>query len=214
MSADHITEIAHSLGFDAGREDAVELEPCETGVEWGDGEAWQIGEDYARRLQIQEGFDAEKLISNQLLATLAGVPESAIPDTSRVGEMSFFLDDDDSEDRVVLGSSRETGRRFALARIVGDRLFGWTDRMFPATRSYSYRQKAQRAFAAELLSPFEAVNSMLGEDDTEERQNEIAQHYNVSPRTIESMLVNKGRISCEEASGIVSQHQHSFGVVT
>ena len=214
MSADHITEIAHSLGFDAGREDAVELEPCETGVEWGDGEAWQIGEDYARRLQIQEGFDAEKPISNQLLATLAGVPESAIPDTSRVGEMSFFLDDDDSEDRVVLGSSRETGRRFALARIVGDRLFGWTDRMFPATRSYSYRQKAQRAFAAELLSPFEAVNSMLGEDDTEERQNEIAQHYNVSPRTIESMLVNKGRISREEASGIVSQHQHSFGVVT
>ena len=53
MSADHITEIAHSLGFDAGREDAVELEPCETGV------AWQIGEDYARRLQIQEGFDAK-----------------------------------------------------------------------------------------------------------------------------------------------------------
>lgn len=206
MSADQIAEIAHCHGFDASPRDAVDLEPCETDVRWGDVEAWRIGEDSARRLHQQESLDAEEPISNQRLASFAGVPESAISDSSRVGEMSFLLDNDGAEDRVVLRSSWETGRRFALARILGDRLFGWQDRLFPATRSYTCRQKAQRAFAAELLSPFEAVNNMLGADDSEEQQHAIARHYNVSPRTIESMLVNKGRISREEASGILSQH--------
>ena len=207
MSADHVTEIANQHGFDAGPRDTVELNSFDTDLEWGDVEAWRIGEDCARRLHLQEGLDAEQPISNQRLATLSGVSERAIADSSRVGEMSFFLDKDGCEDRVVLRSSWETGRRFALARIVGDRLFGWNDRLFPATSSYSYRQKAQRAFAAELLSPFEAVNNMLGADDSEERQHEIAQHYNVSPITIESMLVNKGRISREEAEGIVNPNR-------
>ena len=206
MSADDVSEVANQCGFDASSRDAVELRRSEPDMEWGDVEAWRIGEDYARRLRRQESRDAERPITNQLLATFAGVSRSAILDSNRIGEMSFFLDYARSEDRVVLASSWETGRRFALARIVGDRLFGWQDRLFPVTRSYSYRQKAQRAFAAELLSPFEAVNNMLGADDSEERQNEIAQHYNVSPRTIESMLVNKGRISREEAAGIVSQN--------
>lgn len=208
MSADHITEIARQHGCDADRRDAVELSLPETDLESGDVEAWRIGEDCARRLHLREGLDAEKPISNQFLATLSGVSESAILDSGRIDEMSFFLNNDGFADRVVLASSWETGRRFALARILGDRLFGWKDRLYPATRSYSYRQKAQRAFAAELLSPFEAVNNMLGADDSEERQHEIAQHYNVSPRTIESMLVNKGRISREEAAGIVNPNQY------
>lgn len=204
ISADYVTEIANQHGFDAGSRDAVELDPPETDLKWGNVEAWRIGEDCARRLHLQEGLDAEQPISNRLLATMAGVSERVILDSIRVGEMSFFLDNDGSEDRVVLRSSGETGRRFSLARILGDRLFGWKERLFPATRSYSYRQKAQRAFAAELLSPFEAVDNMLGADDSEDRQHEIAQYYNVSPITIGSMLVNKGRISREEASGIVS----------
>ena len=209
MSADHIIEIAYQNGFDADRRDAVGLDLPDTEMELGDVEAWRVGEERARRLQLQEGLDAEKRVSNELLASLAGVTERALLDPRPIGEMSFFLNDGDFADRVVLASSWETGRRFALARLVGDRLFGWEDSLYPATRSYSYRQKAQRAFAAELLSPFEAVNNMLGADDSEERQNEIAQHYNVSPRTIESMLVNKGRISREEAAGIVSQN-HSW----
>ena len=211
MSADHISEIANHFGFEADRKDAVKLAPRETDVEWGDVQAWEIGEDYARRLHLQEDLDAEKPISNELLASLAAVPQSAIADSERVGELSFILDSNGSGTRLVLGSKWETGRRFALARIIGDRLFGWTDKLLPATRSYSYRQKAQRAFAAELLSPFQAVNDMLGPNDSEERQNEIAQHYNVSPRMIESILVNKGRMSREEASGIVSQRA-SLGV--
>ena len=206
MSADQITEMAGSCGFDAAPEDSVKLSPSATNhVEWGEVEAWRIGEDYARRLHLQEKMDAEKPISNERLADLAGVTKDAISTVTRAGKMSFAFDRNGSGARMVLGSTWQTGRRFALARIIGDRLSGWTDKMFPATQSYSYRQKAQRSFAAELLSPFKAVNDMLGTDDSADRQNEIAKHYNVSYRAIESMLVNKGRIRREDASGIVHQ---------
>ena len=55
------------------------------------------------------------------------------------------------------------------------------------------------AFAAELSSPFEAVNEMLGNDDSDEKQADVAQHYQVSPMTIRTLLVNKRRISLQDA---------------
>lgn len=106
---------------------------------------------------------------------------------------------------MALRSKWETGRRFELARLIGDRLFGGDRRLFPATRAYSYRQKAQRAFAVELLSPFEAVNEMLGNDDSEENQADVAQHYEVSPMMIRTLLVNKARIAPHEAPDILDR---------
>ncbi|WP_265300612.1 ImmA/IrrE family metallo-endopeptidase [Verminephrobacter eiseniae] len=64
----------------------------------------------------------------------------------------------------------------------------------PATRSYTYRQKAQRAFAAELLSPFQAVDGMLDGDYSEEAQQDVAAHFNVSAVAIRTQLANHGRI--------------------
>ena len=204
MSADKITGMANSCGFAAtSQEESFLLSPSERDPEWGGVQAWRIGEEYARRLHRQEKLDKGSPVSNKRLAELAGVTENAILHSDCIGGISFFLDRNDSGGRMVLGSKWETGRRFALARIIGDRLFAWTDKMSPATRSYTYRQKAQRSFAAEFLSPFEAVNDMLGKDDSEERQDEIAAHYKVSSIAIKTMLVNKGRISRDEATGIV-----------
>jgi len=207
MSADQIADMANSSGFDSAmKEDTVVLSPPEKNPEWGGVEAWRIGEGYARRLHLQEKIDKGSAISNKRLAELAGVTENAILHSDgTTGALSFYLERNNSDARMVLGSKWVTGRRFALARIIGDRLFAWADKMFPATRSYTYRQKAQRSFAAELLSPFEAVSDMLGNDDSDERQEEIAAHYQVSSMAIKTMLVNKGRISRDEASGIVDR---------
>ena len=76
------------------------------------------------------------------------------------------------------------------------------ENLFPATRSYSYRQKMQRAFAAELLSPFAAVDEMAASDYSEEKQNEIATYFKVSPMTIQAQLVNNGRLRLEDAPDI------------
>lgn len=211
MSADQITDMADSWGFDAARQEATfVLSPSESTQEWGDVPAWRIGEEYARRLHLQEKLDKENPISNKLLAELSGVTEDAISHRDSLGAISFFLDRNHSGARMVLGSRWETGRRFALARIIGDRLFAWKDKMYPATRSHTYRQQVQRSFAAEFLSPFEAVNDMLGKDDSEERQSEIAVHYKVSSMAIKTMLVNKGKISRDEATGIVHRQYEAI----
>ena len=92
-------------------------------------------------------------------------------------------------------SPRHTSRRFDLARLIGDRLFSESDLtigepLTPATRSYSYRQKAQRAFAAELLSPWETVKAMLNNDYSQENQEQIADHFAVSQMTINTLVAN------------------------
>lgn len=207
MSAERITSMAESCGFDAGsKEQAVVVSPWQNSRKWGSVQAWQMGEEAAQWLRRYECLDKERPISNGCLAELAGVTEGVITRDDRVGDITFFLDGRDSDGRIVLGSKWETGRRFALARIIGDRLFTRTDdKMFPATRSYTYRQKAQRAFAAEFLCPFEAINDMLGSDASEERQREIGSLYGVSTLAVQTSLVNKGRISRYDASGIVDR---------
>ena len=122
--------------------------------------------------------------------------------------ISFALDENDSRTRMSLRSRWETGRRFDLARLIGDRLLcnqlhGSAEPLFPATRAPSYRQKMQRAFAAELLSPFAIVDDMLGGDYSDEKQNEVAKYFDVSPMTIQTQLVNHRRIGLDDAPDIV-----------
>jgi Zn-dependent peptidase ImmA (M78 family) len=62
--------------------------------------------------------------------------------------------------------------------------------LFPATRAYTYRQKVQRSFAAELLSPFDSVMHMLQGDYSLESQLDVAEHFQVSELTIRTQLVN------------------------
>ena len=80
---------------------------------------------------------------------------------------------------------------------MADRLFrkSTSESLLPATRSNTYRQKAQRAFAAEFLAPIRAVEEFLNGDVSEEAQNDAAEYFNVSPITIHWQIVNKPRIS-------------------
>ena len=85
-----------------------------------------------------------------------------------------------------------------MARLIGDQLFAGsmptpTEPLSPATRSHSYRQKAQRAFAAELLSPWQTVKDILGDDFSQENQEQVAEYFGVSPMTIETLLINNER---------------------
>ena len=94
------------------------------------------------------------------------------------------------EERIVFRSRRDTSRRFDLARLVADRLFSMNqcnpeESMLPATRTHSYRQKAQRAFAGELLCPWLAVVERLGNDYSQENQQQVADEFGVSPMVID-----------------------------
>lgn len=158
--------------------------------------AWVAGSETARAAR-REASLGDRPVSNRRLCELAAVSDAILrrpyPHLRRAyQEMAFVLGEDQTR-RMVLRSKWEAGRRFELARLVGDQLIGQCkDRLLPATRTYTYRQQLQRAFAAEFLSPFEAVEAALDGDHSDEKQQQVAEHFKVAPMTIRTQLVNHG----------------------
>ena len=192
-SACEIAEITKQAGFDINPADGVSIDLPEL-RQWGDQPAWRIGVSAAAALRRQERL-GDGPINNDVLAGLAGTSTAAISNIRPGGEFAWIFRQDDQPAQVALRSKWETGRRFELARLLGDNIFsaGMPDGMeplSPATRSYSYRQKAQRAFAAELISPWPSVKEMLGNDYSEENQEQVADHFSVSQRTVETLIMN------------------------
>lgn len=197
LTANRLQALAQDQGHDAAPRDAVRLRADYRIRKGADIPAWRVGADAAKSLRDQEHLGVAP-ISNAILARLAGTRDIAITDTG-VGDapLSFALDRNDRQARLVFRSRWATGRRFDLARLIGDRLIAPAGALHPATRAYTYRQKAQRSFAAEFLSPFEAVDEMLGGDYSMERQQDVAEHFDVSPMVIDTLLKNHGRIGRE-----------------
>lgn len=197
-TAKALREVALSSGFPASLHDMVHLAPDTEISRVGDVAAWRMGAEVARTLRNQEKLGADP-ISNDLLAKLAGTQGKALTPTMPGPTISFALDNGDAESRVVLRSKWETGRRFELARILGDRIMAPAGgRLFPATRAHTYRQKMQRSFAAELLSPFESVDDLLSGDYSMENRQDVAEHFHVSELTIRTLLVNHRRLERED----------------
>ena len=193
-SAAEVVEESRLHGFDSRPQDAVRLDSRDGIPAWGSCEAWKVGVTAARALRRQEALNGET-IENSRLADLAGTMQAAVDAHDRPTRLISFTFDDGGGSRLTLRSKWETGRRFDLARLVGDRLCGGGEEpLLPATQSYTYRQKVQRAFAAELLCPFEAVDAFLGDDLSEERRDDAAERFKVSSLTIRTLLVNNGRI--------------------
>lgn len=197
LTAESLAEAAAASGFDASPGDVVRLAPGTILHRAGEVAAWQLGAEVARALREQENLGTG-LISNDMLAQLAGVQTQALTARKSGPAISFALDDG-SAGRVVFRSKWETGRRFELARLVGDRIVASTGgRLFPATRAHTYRQKMQQSFAAELLSPFDSVDGMLSGDYSTENQQDIADHFQVSELTIRTLLANHRRLERED----------------
>jgi hypothetical protein len=203
LSAKQFGDIAHSVGFSASPRDAVRLPATASLPAFGQATAWKRGAEAARALRASEKLGADP-IDNPLLAKLAGVEQKALSDEARRSiaggcKTSFALDENASTGRIVLHSKWNTGRRFELARLLGDRLAGNSGgRLFPATRSYTYRQKLQRSFAAELLCPFEALRDKLHDDVSPEAVEDAAEYFDVSEQTIRTLLVNHGLLGRDE----------------
>ena len=201
-SVEEVASAAEGTGMDLHLQDAVRLHADEDGPVrgpvWGEAAAWRVGVAAAQALRRQDAMDRQP-ICNKRLAGLAGAPTAVLDETARPSSLSFVLAAGDRA-QVALRSKWETGRRFALARLLGDRLLGHVEPLSPATRAYTYRQKAQRAFAAELLCPYEAVCDFLGDDRSEERHHDAASHFNVSPLAIGTVLLNNERSEQNQAA--------------
>ncbi|MBN2497985.1 MAG: hypothetical protein JXR96_25550 [Deltaproteobacteria bacterium] len=133
------------------------------------------------------------VLTNQRLAELAGVSSAVLPGDATSAPFSFALDGGSETARLVLQSPIVTSRRFALARLIGDRILAKVQEpLVPIMRSYTYRQKRQRAFAAELLCPFEHASQLFDSDFSVDSQEQVAAEYQVSPMLVRTQLVNNG----------------------
>jgi len=194
LTAQSLEATARSVGFAGSTRDAVSWSPRVPLPRQADVPAWKLGAAAAAALRDQEklGYAA---LTDRRLTQFAGTVSTALTSKNR-GEaaLSYALDEPGGNSRIVLPQIRKTARRFALARLLGDRLMNRMGALHPATHTYTYRQKAQRSFAAELLAPFEAVEDMLRGDFSEDAQYDVADHFSVSPMVINTLLKNHNRI--------------------
>ena len=165
---------------------------------------WRIGTYAARALRRQERL-GDGPIADGRLAGLYGVRKQALLDanTSIGGPLAFALGGDGiagTGSRVVLRSKWRVGRRFEVARLLADRALvpDTKERLRPATRAHTYRQKMQRAFAAELLCPFAGLAEFLDDDLSDEAREEAAAEYGVSSLAVTSILANNGLLEQAE----------------
>lgn len=187
-----IRAMAESSGFDASLRDLIEPVRASE-LSWDARQAaWHFGVAAAQEVRRRVGLGAAP-IRDTALAQMAGTRVAALRTGGAPVRIPFALDQGPGRSKIVLRSRYLTGRRFELARLIGARLLLRSEgALHPATRAATYRQKAQRAFAAELLSPFAAVEEMLGGDYSEERQEEVAHHFQVSVLVIRNQLVSHG----------------------
>jgi len=202
-TSETIKDLASRLGQDASPRSVARLHSVGDLKPSGDIPAWVLGSRAARRLREQERL-GDGRITDKTLSRLAGLSDQAI-DRTDCAPISFVLEDGQDRGKIVFRARVKDGRRFEAARLLGDRLtVGGQDRLRAATRAYTYRQRMQRAFAAEFLSPFESVEAFLNGDYSDEAQEEAAKHFGVSPRAILTLLVNHGRLERDELEAEVA----------
>ena len=161
--------------------------------------AWRRGRQAAKLLRLRENLGDGRVGTERLFKLLGASTGAANEGNQTSSPLSFLLQERSVHARVVLRSRWETGQRFELARLLSDHLlFGENVSLLPATRSATFRQKVQRTFAAEFLSPFAVVEDMLHGDTSSEGIEEVARHFTVSTMTVETLLRNNGLIERED----------------
>jgi hypothetical protein len=136
-------------------------------------------------------------VSNKQLMDLFSLSNDIFTDNHRAKSPMTVGFRNEVQDRldICLNTSYPTNHRFALLRLVGDRLYSPdTDTFLPVTSVKTARQKFQRAYAQEFLCPSDTLKDFVGDDFGEEKLDEAAHYFNVSTRLIETTLVNKGYI--------------------
>ena len=160
---------------------------------------WQRGDRLAKEVRKQLGVSNGPL-DDVRLAQCLGV--KALPSAY---EMKHFLlrggyrPGNGSIKVAAPTSQRLENRRFYFARVIASSVFSSpADKLLPVTDAMTAMQKAERAFAQELLCPWQDLNAFTDENGYDVTGiAKAAKHFQVSERLIETTLVNKKKLSRE-----------------
>ena len=194
LSAQELRQIADRIGIPSNPGDGLTPYPDLLWDKTGALAPWRVGVDVAQKLRFRQNL-GEGAIRNELLGDMCGLSKGAIK--GKGGKtykgVAFSLRTRGQHHVVALNSRRSTSRRFAVARLLGDRLLVDSDEILrPATRSRTYRQQMQRAFAAEFLCPFESLKHALQGDYSGDSMENAAVEFGVSSWLVHAQLANHG----------------------
>jgi len=155
---------------------------------------WRAAEEAGRRVRAALGVGSGP-VPNQTLVGLLKVDPRALDVIAAPGApLAYGLRlkaRPEAPDRVALRSRWPASRRFELTRALGDAICGDGDALGPLARSKTARQKFQRAFAQNLLCPYEGLMGYIGTTDPSDEDIEAAaKHFDVSERVVQTTLVN------------------------
>jgi hypothetical protein len=161
-----------------------------------DGEPWEMAEAAAGMIRNDADLGSKPL-KNKGLGELVGSPATVFKSRSAapIRELPYGLrlnERNSNRERVLLRSRWSHDRRFELARCLGDAIWTASSSLGPISRSSTARQKFQRAFAASLLCPSDALTGFLDTDRPSDSDlSAAAQYFHVSERVVRTVLVNK-----------------------
>jgi len=156
---------------------------------------WQRGVNSARQLREALG-NRENPIKNSEIYDLLGITERQVDGWSSSDRNKVAIAEPVSGDgfRYVPRKRHPVAKRFEFARLIGEILdhpqadSGWLVSTDIATAT----QKRQRSFAAEFLCPIDSLVDYLDGEFSESSFEDAAEYFNVSEKTIESLLANNG----------------------
>lgn len=195
LSAADVRQAAVKHGFAANPDEGVTgnpaLNPALGRVHRGAYVPWRVGVAAAQDLRRRERLGGDP-IDDGALENLLGIVNGAIQGRRRYQNASFMLRGRNQRHDVVLKAGHRTGRRFAVARILGDRMLAPPshESLLPVTDAETCRQKMQRAFAAEFLCPFSSLKDEMHGDCSSKGMERAAKHFGVSPLLAQRQLSN------------------------
>ncbi|WP_077034464.1 ImmA/IrrE family metallo-endopeptidase [Pelomonas sp. KK5] len=162
------------------------------------GAPWERAVHDARSLRRKIGNVSDPLPSarvHQLLGLSSAAVANWSPPASR-SPVAVAIPTDGRHLKFVPRKRNAVGQRFELARFLGEYLrpSGAENRWLASTDLGTFRQKYQRAFAAELLCPLHALLSFLDDDFSSYAVEEAAAEFGVSEQVVWNLLLNNGLI--------------------
>ncbi len=192
-SLDVLTDVRHRPGL-TGVPDIPQIEPAlsKNRAE----RPWQRAVSAARSLRAKLGL-AEGKVPDNVLLDLLGLSVAEANRFEGVGALSSFgIPEAGRAMKFIPRKKHPTARRFEFSRFVADLVQAEHEgEWLTATDLSTSRQKYQRAFAAEFLCPIDQLEHFLGGNFSDSDIEEAADHFEVSVRTVDSLLANNGVIA-------------------
>ncbi|MEN8740859.1 MAG: hypothetical protein ABF308_13930 [Phaeobacter gallaeciensis] len=188
---DAMQSLIQAEGMEGDPDDILSLQ-----IESATREPWEIAVAAARDLRKRLG-DTVGPLEDSTLFDLLGLSASRFKDwlpTTRA-KASVAGPDGHGKMKFLPRRAHPVAQRFELTRFVGDYVRAarrTTEPWLVSADLSTARQKFQRAFAAEFLCPINSLVEFLSGDFSEGALETAANHFSVSERTVESLLMNNG----------------------